>query len=261
MKKICILFSLILVLSINSFSQTNPGSDTTYWGISLYGSPNYNMQMIKGGTPAGQDAGFMKDIDLPHIGYQLGISIYRPLAKKLAIEFGIQMQCQGYKTGTLSDTLWNYRDSAIGYSDYKKAYRYYSVNIPILLKVNLFRIKKARVDFGVGVAPMISLGKKEVMYFDDHTENINEKSGKDLNVQAIGCLSVYIPLCKKTSLTLEPTFRYDILPYKDNYYVGVSHNLMTVGLGMYLTYKLTDDEMYDYYYRHIYNVKNMKPNF
>lgn len=39
----------------------------------------------------------------------------------------------------------------------------------------------------------------------------------------------------------------------------VSHNFLTVGLWLYLTYILTDDEIYGYYYKHIYLVKNPKP--
>ncbi|HOY31623.1 MAG TPA: outer membrane beta-barrel protein [Bacteroidales bacterium] len=260
MKRLFTLTFLILI-SWSSFSQTTTNTDTTYWGISLYGSADYNMQLIKGSTTAGQDGAFMNNLSLPRIGYLLGFSINRPVSKRLSMEFGVSFQSQGYRLGTLSDTLWNYRDSAIGFNDYEKACRYYSINIPVLLKITLFHIKKVKFDLGLGVAPVISLGKQQVSVFDNHTEKFHEKSGRDIDVQALGCLSVYIPLSKNISLSLEPTFRYNILPYKDNYYEGVSRNMMSAGLGIYLTYKLTDDEMYDYYYRHIYHNKNLPPAF
>ncbi len=261
MKKFFILTILVGLISFRSFSQTTTDTTSKYWGISLYGSADYNMHLVTGGTPAGQDAGFMKNIDLPRIGYSVGFSLNRPVGKRVSFEFGFSVQSQGYRTKTLSDTLWNYRDSAIGFTDYHKAYRYFSVNIPVLLKIKLFNMGKARLDFGLGVAPTFSAGKQQALFFDDHTEIINEKSGTAVNVQAIGCLSIYIPVSKKMSLTLEPTFRYNILPYKDSYYVGVKRTLFSAGLGLYITRKVTDDEMYDYYYRHIYKVKNLPPAF
>jgi len=261
MRKIITIIIILSLTAFRSFSQSGDTSDTTYWGISLYGSVDYNLNMVKGSTSSGQDAGFMKDIDLPRIGYTVGFSIKRPIYKMLSLEFGIACQSQGYRTSTLSDTVWNYRDSAIAFYDYHKAYQYYSINIPVVLKVDLFHIKKAVIGLGVGVAPVISLGKKQVLFFDDHKEVINEKSGAAIDLQAIGNLNVYIPVSKKISLTLEPTFRYNILQYKDSYYEGVSRNLFSAGLGIYLTYKLTDNEMYDYYYKKIYNVKNLNPKF
>jgi hypothetical protein len=260
MRKIFTIALLIILASYNGFSQTDD-TDSTYWGISLYGCADYSFHMVKGSSPSGQDAGFMKDIDLPRAGYLAGFSINRAVGKRVAFEFGLSFQSQGYRTKTLSDTIWNYRDSVIGMNDYHKAYRYNSINIPVILKITLCHIKKATIDLGIGVAPVISIGKKQVLFFDDHTEIINEKSHPDLNVQAIGCLNINIPLGKNFALTLEPTVRYNILPNKDSYYEGVSRNFFTAGLGLYLTYKLTDDKMYDYYYRHIYKNKNLPPAF
>jgi len=260
MKRVLTLVILFSLASFTGFSQTNE-KDTTYWGFSLYGCADYSLHMVKGSTSSGQDAAFIKNIDLPRYGYLLGFSINRPVSKRLSIEFGVSFQSQGYRTTTLADTILNYRDSILGIEDYHKAYRYYSVNVPVLLKITLFHIKKATVDFGIGVAPVFSVGKKQVLFFDDHTEIINEKSGADINVQAIGCLSVNIPMGKKMALTLEPTARYNILPYKDSYYEGVSRNFFTAGLGLYLTYKVTDESLYDYYYKNIYRAKNPLPAF
>lgn len=260
MKRFLIVAILFFLVSFTGFSQSNE-QDTTYWGFSLYGCADYSLHMVKGSTTSGQDAAFMKNIDLPRFGYLVGVSINRPIGKRLAMEFGVSLQSQGYRTATLSDTILNYRDSVIGVSDYHKAYRYYSVNVPILLKITLFHIKKATVDFGIGVAPVFTIGKRQVLFFDDHTEIINEKSGPDVNVQAIGCLSINIPMGKKMALTLEPTARYDVLAYKDSYYEGVSRNFFTAGLGLYLTYKVEDENLYDYYYKNIYNAKNPKPAF
>lgn len=261
-KKFTISFLLVFTV-LAGISQTTPKTDsvTNHWGISLYGSADYNMHMVNGTTPAGQDAGFMKNIDLPRIGYTIGASINRPVGKRVSMEFGVQVQSQGYRSKNLIDTLWNYRDSAVGFSDYHKAYRYFSVNIPVMVKIKLFNMGKAHLDLGLGVAPVFSAGKQQALFFDNHTEILNEKSGTAIDVQAIGCLSLYIPMGSKMSLTLEPTFRYNILPYKDSYYIGVKRHLFSAGLGIYITRKVTDDEMYDYFYRRIYKVKNLPPAF
>ncbi|HNZ41819.1 MAG TPA: hypothetical protein PLI16_00420 [Bacteroidales bacterium] len=263
MRRLFTISFLLLFTVFAGISQNTPKTDsvTNHWGISLYGSADYNMYMVQGTTPAGQDAGFMKNIDLPRIGYTIGASVNRPVGKRVSMEFGVQLQSQGYRSKNLIDTLWNYRDSAIGFSDYEKAYRYFSVAIPVMVKIKLFDMGKAHLDLGLGVAPVLSAGKQQALFFDDHTEILNEKSGTAINVQALGCLSFYIPMGNKMSLTLEPTFRYNILPYKDSYYIGVKRNLFSAGLGIYITRKVTDDEMYDYFYRRIYKVKNLPPAF
>ncbi|MCK9613085.1 MAG: outer membrane beta-barrel protein [Bacteroidales bacterium] len=261
MKKYLIIFANLFIVSVFAYSQ-EMDADTNYWGVSIYGSVDYNTQFIKGSTidpMVGVDS--MKKIDLPRCGYTLGFSVNRPVYKILSLEFGIFIHSQGYRTGTLPDTIWNYRDSILSITDYHKSYRYYSLNIPVLLKVDIVRSKKVTFGIGVGVAPVFSLGKQQVSFFEDHKEIVHEKTGRDIDIQALGCLFVSVPLTDKLSLTLEPTFRYNILSYKDSYYQGITRNMLSAGLGIYLTYKVTDKAMYDYYYKKIYNVKNPMPQF
>ncbi len=255
MKYRILLFLFSSLMSASVFSQ-NTDKDSTYWDISGYGFVDYNMALLTGSND-GISASDMKDINLPRVGYSLGFSVNRPLSKRLSIDFGLAFQSQGYKTGNLMDSVVNYRDSLLFTQEYHSAVRYASINIPVLLKINLFHIKKTTVDLGIGVAPVISLGRRTISYFADHNETVNGKSGPDLDVQALASITVRIPLSEKLSLTLAPTFRYNVMAYKDPNYDGIKRNFLSPGIGIYLTYKLTDNEIYDYYYRHIY--KNPKP--
>ncbi len=260
MKYRLLLFLFSILLSMVGFAQDTE-KDTTFWDVSFYGFADYNTQFVTGQTAAGVNADFIKSIDIPRVGYSFGFSVVRPVSKRLSIDFGLAFQNQGYKTSSLIDTVVNYRDSLLFTQEYHNAVRYASINIPILLKINLFHIKKATVDLGIGVAPVISLGKRTVSYFADHTEVVNSKSGRDLDIQALASITVRIPLSNKLSLTLAPTFRYNIMAYKDTYYDGIKRNFISPGFGIYLTYKLTDTEVYDYYYRHIYKNPKPKPAF
>lgn len=69
MRRLFTISFLLLFTVFAGISQNTPKTDsvTNHWGISLYGSADYNMYMVQGTTPAGQDAGFMKNIDLPRM--------------------------------------------------------------------------------------------------------------------------------------------------------------------------------------------------
>ena len=244
---------IFAILSGSGLMAQGTEPDTTYWNVSLYGSADYNYRFLSGSSGPGQDKAFFDGIEKPRIGWIGGVSVQRQLRGRLSIQFGISFQSQGYRTLGLSDTVFNYRDSALYNTLYDKATRYMSVNIPVILKINMFHIGKAAFDFGIGLSPSFSMGKHQVSFFSDHTEYYNSRSENSIDLQALACLSIYVPVSRYLSFTFEPTFRYNILPYEDKYYSGIKRNMFSAGLGIYFTYKVTDNKMYDYYYEKIYN--------
>lgn len=259
MRKLLIPLLLFFSFIITASAQEQE-ADTSFWDISIYASPDYAFRFLSGSSVPDQDKAFFDQMEKFRIGYTAGVYVSRPIARRLSIQFGLQYQSQGYKVTGLTDSVLNYRDSLLYTNTYDKSVRYSSLNIPVILKINMFHAGRTAFDFNIGLSPVITLGKREVSVFEDGKEYKNSWSGNDFDLQAIAGISVYIPLSSHYSLTLEPIFRYNIFAYKDQYYNGVKRSLFSAGLGLYFTYKVGDNKMYDYYYKNIYN-QPPKPSF
>ncbi|MEI6766607.1 MAG: outer membrane beta-barrel protein [Bacteroidota bacterium] len=256
--KLTIIF--LLLFSGIAFSQTDD-SDTTWWDIGIYASPDYCTRIASGSTAESFSSGTFDAIEKPRIGYTAGLLFSRQLSKRLYFQSGLVFESQGYKTKTLNDTVFDLYDKPLYTKDYVRAIRYNTINIPVILKINLFNASKIKFNAGIGVAPVISLGKYEVMTFEDHTERLISKAERDLNIQAIVNFSVYIPFSDEFSVSIEPTLKYTVLPYNDHQYKGISRGLISPGIGIFFAYALPTQAVYDYYYYNIYKKKNIPANY
>lgn len=252
---------LFLLLCSAVASAQSDDTDTTWWDVGIYASPDYCSRIASGSTPESFSSVTFDAIENPRTGYTAGILFSRQISNRLYIQSGLVFESQGYKTKTLNDTVYDLYDRPLYTREYSKAIRYSTINIPVILKINLLQAGNIKFNIGLGVAPMISLGKNEILTFDDHKESLASKSERDLNIQAIVNLSVYIPLSESFSLSIEPSFKYTVMPYNDRAYKGISRSLFAPGMGIFLAYKLPTQAIYDYYYYNIYKKKTIPASF
>jgi hypothetical protein len=253
-KHISITLLLIISLGYFGYAQT-PVKDTSskYLDISIFGSPDYNYRMIAGNGENGVTSEMLNSFEEYRVGYSAGLMFTKNIKKWVSMEFGIIYQNYGYKTGSLMDTIFDHYNEMIYSRDYYKAVRYNAIDIPIMVKFQLFKVKKTEFSLALGVAPCFYIGKNTLKYFSTYVENDITKAERDVQVQGLFNLNVLIPLSKNLYLGIEPTLRYDILAMNDRINLGVKRNFYSPGLGITLTYRLFDDVMYDYYYQNIYN--------
>jgi hypothetical protein len=262
-KNITLLLVLIMVSSLRLWAQDEKDiSDSTCWDFGLYVAPNFDSRMISGNADNGVTSAFLKDIEKYRIGYSIGATVTRQVSRKLYIETGFVFESMGYKTNTLQDTvLIDYPYTTfVRAEEFHQAVRYNAMEIPVVLRVNLFSSNKAQFNFGFGLAPEFFLNKATLSFFNDHTERDITKAERDVELQGLINFNINIPLTKNLSLGIEPAFRYSILGFKDAVNNGIKRNLFSAGLGFKINYKVTDKWFYDYFYLHIYK-KPQKTNF
>lgn len=252
-KYIALLFiSTLFILPLAAQEGVKDASDTTFWDFGFYGAPDYNARMISGDGDNGVTSEFLDGIELTRIGYSLGVNMTRQLGKIVYIQTGIMYQNKGYKTSALQDTVLDLYDNYYSSSEYYRISRYNALYIPVILRLKMFKAGSVQFNVGIGVAPEIYLCKSTLSVFGDHTERDITKAEQIFDVKGIFNLNIDVPLSKNLSLGFEPNFSYDILGLKDQTNVGVKRNMYTAGLGIQLVYRVTDQSLYDYYYKHIY---------
>jgi hypothetical protein len=247
-----IAISLIITLPLAAQEGVSDASDTTFWDFGFYGAPDYNARMISGDGTNGVTSAYLNTIELPRIGYTFGINMTRQLGKCIYIQTGIMYQNKGYKTSTLQDTVLDLYDHFYSSSEYYSISRYNALYVPVILRLKMFKAGSVQFNVGIGAAPEIYLAKSTLAVFSDHTERDITKAEQVFDVKGMFNLYIDVPLTKNLSLGFEPNFSYDILGLKDKINVGVKRNMYTAGLGIQLSYKVTDQSLYDYYYKHIY---------
>ncbi len=247
-----LLASFAFVLPLSAQEDATDPSDTTFWDFGFYGAADYNARMIAGDGENGVTSAFLNSIEKPRIGYTLGINMTRQLGKCIYIQTGILYQNKGYKTSTLQDTVLDLYDHYLSSSDYYSISRYHALYIPVILRIKMFKAGSVQFNVGIGAAPEVYLCKSNLSVFKDHVERDITKAEQAIDVKGIFNLNIDIPLSKNVSLAFEPNFGYNILGLKDEINKGVKRNMYTAGLGIQLTYKVTDQSIYDYYYLHLY---------
>jgi hypothetical protein len=267
-RKLLILLGMLLVAALPAAAQDAGNekpekpdySDTTYWNFGLYIAPNFDNASVSGNASNGISSDFLKDIEVPRMGYSLGAVVTRQVHKLLYIQTGFIYESLGYRTRTLQDSVLDLYDEFLYSREYHKAVRYNTFEIPVILQIKLAKSKKIQFNLGVGVAPTFCLNKTEISFFKDHKERKVSKAEKDFGLQALLNINMNVPLTSRLSLGVEPDFRYSLLGLKDAVNKGINHQLYSLGISLQLNYRITDRDFYNYYYLHIYK-KPEKPNF
>jgi hypothetical protein len=226
----------------------------------LYVAPNFDNTFVSGNSSTGVTSAYLKNLEVPRMGYSIGAVVTRQVHKLLYIQAGFIYESQGYKTRALQDTVLNLYDEFLYSKAFHIAYRYNTFEIPIILQIKLAKAKKIQFNLGIGVAPAFYLSKSEISFYSDHTERHISKAEKDFSMQALLNINVNIPLTNRLSLGVEPDFRYSLTGLKDRVNKGINHHLYNLGISFQLNYRITDKDFYNYYYLHIYR-KPEKTNY
>ncbi len=183
------------------------------------------------------------------IGYTTGLNIAYNFSEHLSIASGVQFSNKGYKTSLTALTLGEMIDPIYGFvnttteqnpnfSDF--IYKYYFIDIP--LKVN-YIIGKRKIRFisAAGITLNIFI-KEEVLgnvFFDNgnnqQSASASVYSYRKINLSPFVSLGVDWKLNERSTLRMEPTFRYGILKIIDT---PVSGYLWNAGLNVSYYYSL-----------------------
>jgi len=255
-----LLMSFVFAGTVAAQDGLNDASDTTFWDFGFYGAADYDYRMCAGTGENGISSAFLNTQEIQRIGYTFGINMTRQVGKIVYIQTGILYQNKGYMTESLQDTVLDLYDHFLTANEYTSISRYNALYIPVILRLKLFKAGSVQFNMGIGAAPEFYLSKATLSVFSDHIERDVTKAEQFFDVKGIFNLNINIPLSDNLSLAFEPNISYNILGLNDEINKGIQRNMYTAGLGIQLSYKVSDQSIYDYYYKNIYK-KPVKSSF
>ena len=155
-----------------------------------------------------------REFETSKFGYTTGVNFIFNKSKSLEFETGLLYSRKGYQTK--NNTLIPEQPDPAMPVKAKFIYNYNYIDIP--LKVNVvFGESNVRFITGAGVVTNILLGEKVTSIFEYSNGNTVKKTepstfnNKKINLSPMISAGVDYKLKEKTSLRLEPTFRYGLL--------------------------------------------------
>jgi len=239
-----IFFSIIIVFLFVFKSFAQPIRDTVVWCAGIYVSPDYNYRMVETDDPdLKYTASQLDDFEIPKAGITIGATISRKLIKdKLHLQLGLSFANKGYKTNTQNDTVFNMYGEILNISDFYNVYRYYSLNVPVMLKYKVFNIGNVSFNLGLGIAPDISLGKNVISVYSKKSIMSNiSKAERNFNLDAIANMSIRFPISDEVLIELEPTYRQSLHYPEYNNDIVFKRYFYSAGFAIHIIYRLFED--------------------
>jgi opacity protein-like surface antigen len=210
---ICLTF-----ISLATFSQKHDSTaikaDTnkvTKWEMFISGSPDYAFRKLK----ADAESQWIKDsrdsLEIPKLGYTVGIGVGYSVKKNLKIEAGIFFSDKGQRTK--KDIAYQ---TPSGQEPIKYSYNYHYYYLDVPVKASYYLLTgKLKFYITAGLSANIFLNEKTtsiVSSANSETKTTtNTTSGfKTLNIQVLGGCGLNYPLGKRTNIKLEPTYMRSI---------------------------------------------------
>jgi len=174
-----------------------------------------------------------KNTEVVKFGYTGGFNFCYNLKKSFGLEIGLQLSDKGYQTKT-QNLIWP-QTTVNQPTSFKEIYNFYYLDIPVKANFSLGK-KKLRFFGSIGLATNIflALGQTSVETYADGKTTRNAQGNSNNNVNKVGLsplvsLGVEYHINSKTSLRIDPTFRYNVLKTYDS---AVTDHLWSCGLNI-----------------------------
>lgn len=181
-------------------------------------SPDYCYRTLKSSNTDQGPATIMEQRNAdeqPKFGYSAGVNVQYNFSPHWGLVVGAQYADRGYTSDRTVDYIFiDPNDPAIPkYTNYRYDHMY--VDLPVRL---IFQPGRQHLRFvaSLGVAGNVLLKAtelRETEYEDGHVERKRDDSSynyRSVNLSAIGSIGAVYSLAERSSLQLEPTFRYNL---------------------------------------------------
>lgn len=234
MKKLLLLAALPLS---TAFAQ-NPAGKKVFVGVSF--SPDYNYRTLsaKNNTSANQAIiNSRNKQEIPNFGFSTGLQAGLRLSSKLELEANMLYSIKGFRTKERELTLGNPLNPTI--MKVATQTRYRTLDIPV--KVNYTIAQKGRFRYFAGAGVALNLLMQTVSIADQELTGSSRQRHTDKSKQSGFSISPMLSLGARYQLksnlclSIEPIFRYGVLPFKD---APISETLWNAGLNFSARYYL-----------------------
>ena len=241
MKKITLL--LITTLNISMFAQDKPNDDATTFNkvqIGINFSPDIAYRAVKNvNTTYISNLLFANaaNTETAKFGYTGGFNLCYNIKRYFGLEIGVQFSNKGYQTKT-QNLIWP-QTTVNQPTKYRDILNFYYLDIPV--KANFSFGKKKLCFFssiGLTTSVFLTEGSTSILtYADGKTTHNTQAGGSNSYMTKVGLsptisLGINYKINSKTSLRIEPTFRYGVIKADNTTSNGINYYLWTCGLNI-----------------------------
>jgi hypothetical protein len=231
------LFLFLLIIPLSAYCQSSGTITKRNFSIGLSVSPDYSFRTLKANASNQWFADSRNDIEIPKIGYTVGLKLHSGLNKRFSFEAGLLFSDKGERT----------RKTDLNFAQSKQAlpikssmiYHYFYLDIP--LKVRYYFLATGNGGFFVsaGLSPNFFLSQKStsiVEYDDGHIKKNHSFRGNlsRVNLSFTAGIGFQTDISKALYLSIEPTYRRSITSIID---AEPKSYLFSAGLDLGLYYR------------------------
>lgn len=196
---------LFLFAALPGLAQLNDTLKYNNVKLGLSVSPSFSSRYLKAEGDAQSNADYFDSIEMPHVGYSLGINFGYQISKRFSVNSGLLFanKAQGCKSSSLQ-TISNYTNN-IYYLDLPLKFNYY------------FLSKKSKIYLTAGANFSYFLANKISYRKENNTDNFITV-GEDLNsfnVSGVIGLGIDVPIYKRWAFNFEANYQHAFTPVLD----------------------------------------------
>jgi outer membrane protein W len=197
-----VIFFLFLFGALPVFAQQNDTLKYNNFKLGLSVAPSFSSRFLKAESEAQANADYFDSIEMPHIGYSLGLNFGFQISKRFSVNTGLLFsnKAQGSKSSSL-ETISNYTNNI------------YYLDLP--LKCNYYFLsKKSKIYLTGGANFSYFLANKISYRKENNTDNFSA-DGEDLNsfnFSGVIGLGIDVPIYKRWAFNFEANYQHAFTP-------------------------------------------------
>jgi opacity protein-like surface antigen len=231
------LFFLCIIIPLSTYCQSSGSCKKKSFSIGLSVSPDYTFRTLKANTSNQWLADSRNDIEIPKIGYTVGLKLHSGLNKRFSFEAGLLFSDKGERTKK-TDLNFAQSKQALPVESFMIIHYYY-LDVPLKVKYYFLAIRNGGFFVSAGISPnlFLTLKSTSIVEYDDGHIKKNHSYGGNLsriNLSFTAGLGFQTDISKALYLSIEPTYRRSITSIID---AELKSYLFSAGLDLGLFYR------------------------
>jgi outer membrane protein W len=200
MKKV--ISVIVVLITLPAFGQQNDSLKFNNLKLGLSVSPSFSFRYLKAESDAQANSDYYDSIEMPHLGYSLGLNFGYQISKRFSINSGLFFanRAQSSKSASLA-SISNFTNN-IYYLDFPLKFNYYLLS------------KKSKL-YLTGGANFSYFLANNVSYRKESNNEVLSSKGDDLNsinIAGIFGIGIDVPIYKRWAFNFEVNYQHAFTP-------------------------------------------------
>jgi outer membrane protein W len=193
---------LVVLITLPAFGQQNDSLKFNNLKLGLSISPSFSSRYLKAESDAQANLDYYDSIELPHLGYSIGLNLGYQISKRFSINSGLFFanRAQSSKSASLA-SISNFTNNI------------YYLDLP--LKFNYYLLSKKSKLYLTGGANFSYFLANNVSYRKESNNEVLSSKGDDLNsinIAGIIGIGIDVPIYKRWTFNFEVNYQHAFTP-------------------------------------------------